>query len=216
MLPRETQLAYRQDTTRRSREVQRGAFSSRWRPPAPAANHAAAAPSRAAAPAMNAMMTVLLRARAILSFAFAMAVLTRRSASGGANPVRAATSRTKNVRSSSVTPEWPEDVSRTRATSARVSPISASAARAPLRSRSTSSAMIFSPATEALGPAAPAGGAANRLAADATITSNVIVSKVAKAHVSSPWTPSLYSTSSAVAPGVSRVRRVPAKYPPSP
>ena len=49
----------------------------------------------AAAPAMNARMTVLRRARAMFSFALAIVASTRRSASGCAKPVRAETNRTR-------------------------------------------------------------------------------------------------------------------------
>ena len=44
---------------------------------------------------MNAVMTALLRARERLFFALAIAVSTRRSASGAARPVRALTNRTR-------------------------------------------------------------------------------------------------------------------------
>jgi hypothetical protein len=60
------------------------------RPPAHAANQAAAAPSSAAAPAVKARMTALLRAREIFSFARRTTSSTRRSASGWARPVLAA------------------------------------------------------------------------------------------------------------------------------
>ena len=109
-------------TTRGPRTVHctDGALLSRCWPPTPASNHAAAAPSSAAAPAMNARITVLRRARAMLSFALAMAVSTRRSASGWPSPVRAATRRVRYARSSAFTPVWLDAVSRMRAASARV------------------------------------------------------------------------------------------------
>jgi hypothetical protein len=52
------------------------------RPPAHAANHEAAEPSNAAAPAVKAITTALLRAREMFSFARAATSSTRRSASG--------------------------------------------------------------------------------------------------------------------------------------
>ena len=65
---------------------------SRYRPPVTAAAQAAMAPSKAAAPAMNAKMTALLRARLMSCFARAATSSTRRSASGAAVPVAAAMS----------------------------------------------------------------------------------------------------------------------------
>jgi hypothetical protein len=76
-------------------QVPAGLLSSRCSPPATAANHAAAAPRIAAAPAMKAKMTVLWRARAMFSFALAIAASVRRSASGAAKPVLAETNRTR-------------------------------------------------------------------------------------------------------------------------
>src|SRR5205823_13384376 len=72
-----------------------GASPSRMRPPAHAANHEEAAPSSAAAPAVKAITTALLRAREIFSFARAATSSTRRSASGCASPVAVAASRTR-------------------------------------------------------------------------------------------------------------------------
>src|SRR4051794_8462681 len=54
-----------------------GSTPSRWRPPAIDANHAAIAPSNAAAVVMKATMTLLLRARSMFCFARADTSFTR-------------------------------------------------------------------------------------------------------------------------------------------
>jgi hypothetical protein len=69
--------------------------------------------------------------------------------------------------------------------------------------------MVFSPATEALGPAVPPEGAANRLLADMAINKNKAVSNVAKAQTRSPWIPSLNSASSGLMVVANRSRNSP-------
>src|SRR5262249_30310159 len=68
---------------------------SRWRPPAQAANHAATAPKRAAAPVMKPSRTAAWRARSMSALALPATSVTRLSASPGARPVVAATRRTR-------------------------------------------------------------------------------------------------------------------------
>src|SRR6516162_2879854 len=86
------------------RQFKGGATSSRWRPPAHAPYQAATAPANSEAAVQKPRMTALRRALFTAVVAAVIAVSTRRSASGGAAPVSAATSRTRYDRSSGVIP----------------------------------------------------------------------------------------------------------------
>src|SRR6187431_2264919 len=83
-------------STERGRQSTRngGAIApSRCCPPTPAVNQETTAPKSAAAPAMNAKITPLRRARLILLRALTMAASVRLSASAGARPTRLDTRR---------------------------------------------------------------------------------------------------------------------------
>jgi len=67
---------------------------SRWLPPATAANHATAAPSKSPAAVMNPTTTALRRAFLMAVVVLSKKSVTRASASGPVRPVRVATMQT--------------------------------------------------------------------------------------------------------------------------
>ena len=170
---------------------------SRWRPPAHAAYQAATAPNNPAALAMKARITLLRRPRAILSLAFESAISTRRSASPGARPVRAATNRMRSARSSTLTPPWLEDVNNIRAAYALCSPrrcLDRGARHVKVDRYRTR--RYFLPLLRLLRHLPPE-GAANRVLTEAARASISPVRSVAIAQTSKPCAPSRVSTSSA-------------------